>query len=42
MVSKSEKDECPAHKCKPFMFMSYLAALFLLLGIGAFAKYHFF
>ena len=26
MVGKNEKEECPAHKCKPFMLMSYLAA----------------
>jgi hypothetical protein len=42
MVGKDKKEECPAHKCKPFMLMSYLAAIFLILGIGAFAKYLFF
>jgi len=42
MVSKNEKEECPAHKCKPFMLMSYTAAVFLVLGICAFAKYLFF
>ena len=41
MVSKNEKEECPAHKCKPFMLMSYVAAVFLILGICAFAKYLF-
>ena len=42
MINKDEKEECPAHKCKPFMLMSYIGAVFLVLGIGAFAKYLFF
>ena len=37
-----EKEECPAHKCKPFMLMSYVAVVFLILGICAFSKYLFF
>tara|TARA_B110000483_G_scaffold29437_1_gene35770 strand:- start:174 stop:302 length:129 start_codon:yes stop_codon:yes gene_type:complete len=42
MVGKNEKEECPAHKCKPLMLMSYIGAVFLVLGICAFAKYLFF
>ena len=42
MVGKNEKEECPAYKCKPFMLMSYVAAVFLVLGISAFTKYLFF
>jgi len=42
MVSKSKREECPAHRCKPMMLMSYLAAVFLVLGICALVKYIFF
>ena len=39
-TDKQEKD-CPAHKCKPFMALCYMAAVFLILGIASFAKYLF-
>lgn len=38
MITNKEK-ECPAYKCKPFMILSYVAAIFLILGIVAFIKY---
>ena len=41
MVKNNDKEECPAHKCKPFMILSYIAALFLILGIASFIKYLF-
>ena len=41
MVKKNEKEECPAHKCKPFMILSYIAAVFLILGIASFIKFLF-
>jgi hypothetical protein len=41
MEKNNQKEDCPAHKCKPFMILSYLAALFLILGIAAFIKYLF-
>jgi len=39
MATNNEKEECPARKCKPFMILSYIAALFLILGIASFIKY---
>ena len=39
MKTDKEKEECPAHKCKPFMVLSYVGALFLILGISSFIKY---
>ena len=39
MVKNNEKEECPAHKCKPFMILSYIAAVFLILGIASFIKF---
>ena len=41
MVKNNDKEECPAHKCKPFMALCYVAALFLILGIASFIKYLF-
>ena len=41
MATNNQKEECPAHKCKPFMALCYLAALFLILGIVSFIKYLF-
>jgi len=39
MAMNNQKEECPAHKCKPFMILSYILALFLILGIASFIKY---
>ena len=39
MKKYNQKEECLAHKCKPFMILSYISALFLILGIAAFIKY---
>ena len=39
MATNNEKEECPAHKCKPFMALCYMAAFFLILGIASFVKY---
>ncbi|MDB4040875.1 hypothetical protein N9489_05475 [Methylophilaceae bacterium] len=41
MIKNKEKEECPAHKCKPFMVLCYMAAVFLLLGVASFIKYLF-
>ena len=39
MNTDKQVEECPAHKCKPFMALSYIAAIFLILGIASFTKY---
>jgi len=39
MAKNNQIEECPAHKCKPFMILSYILALFLILGIASFIKY---
>jgi len=41
MATNNEQEECPAHKCKPLMALSYLAAFFLILGVASFVKYLF-
>ena len=41
MIKDKKEEECPAHKCKPFMMLSYLAAIFLILGVVSFIKYLF-
>ena len=41
IIKKKEEEECPAHKCKPFMALCYLTSLFLILGIVSFVKYLF-
>ena len=41
MKTNNKEDECPAHKCKPFMALCYVSALFLILGIASFIKYLF-
>ena len=41
MTKDKQEKECPAYKCKPFMMLSYLAAVFLILGVISFIKYLF-
>ncbi len=41
MTINKKEEECQAHKCKPFMALCYLAALFLILGIASFVRYLF-
>jgi hypothetical protein len=41
MATSNQKEECPAHKCKPFMALCYVSVIFFILGIASFIKYLF-